>query len=209
MLATVDAETRDTMTEKADNIEVRLIGAVKTRPQLFDKNHKLYHNVANRAIVWESISKKMGLPVEECKAKWKSIRDKFVKLQNKTTKSGTPNPETSWELYPILSFLQDHVKHKSPSSGSNFDQNKSDQNSVSAGQDDDDMECDSLDTHLSDDDDDDDKETDPNKRKRTPKGLLRAMLRKKKRLDDVDYFCHSLAERLKRLDKEIKEKEVQ
>ncbi|XP_023229576.1 uncharacterized protein [Centruroides vittatus] len=134
--------------------------------------------------------------IEECKAKWKSIRDKYVKLQNKSCKSGSANPETSWELYPILSFLQDHVKHKP----SNADPN----NSLSAGQDDDqidDMECDSLDTHISDEEEDeDDKETDPNKRKRNPKGLLRAMLRKKKRMDDVDYFCHSLAERLKKLD---------
>ena len=56
-----------------------------------------------------------GVKVEECMKRWKSIRDHFVwELRKKKKPSGEAGPEfkSSSQLFEILNFLTDIVKHR-------------------------------------------------------------------------------------------------
>lgn len=53
---------------------------------------------------------------EECCARWKTLRDKFVREVKKVKggKSGDPGPpyKPSWPLFGLMEFLKDTIVHR-------------------------------------------------------------------------------------------------
>ena len=53
---------------------------------------------------------------EECHKKWRSIRNRYVRETKKVKerRSGDPGPPYTpvWELYDMLTFLKDQIKHR-------------------------------------------------------------------------------------------------
>ena len=70
---------------------------------------------------WSEIAKAMDLSVPECLKRWRSLRDKFVRLRRKmSSSSGDAGGEKKVpKLVVFLSWLSPHIKHRETSS--NYD----------------------------------------------------------------------------------------
>ena len=105
--------------------EEKLIDAVQKFPCLWEAKHPAHKEQRMRENMWLEVVKVMNadiaasdtpFTIEECQKKWKSLRDQFVRERKLVTnwKSGDPGPpyKPSWELYDLLLFLVNTVKHR-------------------------------------------------------------------------------------------------
>ncbi|KAG8193322.1 hypothetical protein JTE90_003804 [Oedothorax gibbosus] len=95
-----------TMYFNADDEET-LIDMVKGYPALYDMQRSSYKNFSVKAMAWKEISEKLNKSEEACKAKWKHIRDWYIR-KKKAGKlpvgSGTCHPHLH-SRYEKLRFL--------------------------------------------------------------------------------------------------------
>ncbi|XP_065831007.1 uncharacterized protein [Oscarella lobularis] len=97
--------------------EEMLIEAVRGYPCLWQVRTMSYRDVRAKDNAWTLVSTLMeGLAVEECKRRWKSLRDKFVRevKKTKTRRTGDPGPPyvSQWPLFATLGFLEETVQHR-------------------------------------------------------------------------------------------------
>ncbi|XP_055851047.1 uncharacterized protein LOC129915509 isoform X2 [Episyrphus balteatus] len=115
---------------------------VKQHEMLWDSNNENYRNNELRAKEWELIAAHFSCSVEECKRKWKALRDSFVRNYFKPIKEKYKN----WNYYSQMKFLGPHVKYKKGDSfvgesefkrrndnsfSSSFEESKNDENQSS------------------------------------------------------------------------------
>ncbi|XP_061888084.1 uncharacterized protein LOC133639037 isoform X1 [Entelurus aequoreus] len=85
----------------------KLIQAVFDYPQLYDVTLVNYRQRESRASAWTDISVSLGLPVDECKRKWKNLRDRYLKevrLEIRNKKQGEPS-QSKWRYRQRMNFI--------------------------------------------------------------------------------------------------------
>ncbi|XP_034478174.1 transcription factor Adf-1-like [Drosophila innubila] len=93
---------------------VTLISEIKRMPALWDKQNK---NFSNRIITtknWQLIADKMGVTTDQCKKKFKYLKDAYRKAHRKMPRhaSGTAASElyiSKYKYYNLMMFLYDDV----------------------------------------------------------------------------------------------------
>ncbi|XP_031598355.1 uncharacterized protein LOC116322429 [Oreochromis aureus] len=116
----------------------KLILAVFNYPELYNVTLPNYRCTESRTNAWRSISMELGLPTEECKRRWKNMRDRYLKevrMELKSKKQGE-NVQSKWKYRQLMNFiapftgsrsgLQDisannDVDHDNPEDSSNVD----------------------------------------------------------------------------------------
>ncbi|XP_058821884.1 transcription factor Adf-1-like [Topomyia yanbarensis] len=89
-----------------------LIHQVKLRPALYDKSLKAYRKPGATDNAWAEIANALGVKVENCKKRWKSLRDTFIKYFRQEILADTiPGlKRKKWVYYEHMSFLRSHVE---------------------------------------------------------------------------------------------------
>lgn len=105
-------------------VDICLIQAVEEQPVLYDQKRRDYKVVDARDKAWKQVAQLTGRDVTQCTGRWKSIRDRYVKVRSKKP-SGASQPDTDdkWNLFKYLAFLEQHIRPRK--SQSNFSINES------------------------------------------------------------------------------------
>ncbi|XP_037964876.2 transcription factor Adf-1 isoform X1 [Plutella xylostella] len=88
--------------------ELDLIKEVEKRPILYDKSVSGFNKTKLRDDAWKDVQEALnvtGCSTEsECKKRWRSLRDSFIKLQR------THGGRTRWPYHQAMRFLLPHVE---------------------------------------------------------------------------------------------------
>ncbi|CAF4954121.1 transcription factor Adf-1-like [Pieris napi] len=90
--------------------EIDLIKEVEKRPILYDKSVSGFNKTKLRDDAWKEVQEALNVSEAECKKRWRSLRDSFIKLQR------THGGRTRWPYHNAMRFLLPHVEPKSESS---------------------------------------------------------------------------------------------
>ncbi|XP_043110093.1 uncharacterized protein si:ch211-207i20.3 isoform X1 [Puntigrus tetrazona] len=94
-----------------------LLFLVSENKELFDKNHSEYKNTKRKEVLWQGIADKMGVDVEEVKAKWKNLRDTYTRkkrLEQDGNRSGrAAKKKKQWKYMRVMDFLDPSTEHRS------------------------------------------------------------------------------------------------
>ncbi|KAK9532599.1 hypothetical protein VZT92_009976 [Zoarces viviparus] len=85
----------------------KLILAVYNYPELYNVTLPNYRCTESRVHAWRSISIILGLPSEECKRKWKNMRDRYLKevrMEIKSKKQGEIM-QSRWKYRQLMNFI--------------------------------------------------------------------------------------------------------
>ncbi|XP_040013915.1 uncharacterized protein LOC120806631 [Xiphias gladius] len=85
----------------------KLILAVFNYPELYNVTLPNYRCTESRANAWRNISIVLGLPSEECKRKWKNMRDRYLKevrMEIKSKKQGEI-VQSRWKYRQLMNFI--------------------------------------------------------------------------------------------------------
>ncbi|CAG0895169.1 unnamed protein product [Darwinula stevensoni] len=89
-----------------------LVAAVQLHEVLYNPRLAGYRDRDVKENAWQSVGESMGCPVEQCKKKWKGLRDTFVKEMNKALRTPVPS---KWHMHDQMQFLIPHLRHHSGS----------------------------------------------------------------------------------------------
>ncbi|CAL9692929.1 unnamed protein product [Knipowitschia caucasica] len=85
----------------------RMIHEVQLRSVLYDATHPFYKDNSRKERAWTEVAEAMHADVTECKARWRTLRDSFVKHRKRM---GTTNESPStWKYGDIMAFLMPFV----------------------------------------------------------------------------------------------------
>ncbi|XP_053696328.1 transcription factor Adf-1-like [Sabethes cyaneus] len=90
--------------------EEHLIQQVKLRPVLYDKSLKAYRKPGATDCAWLEIADALGVQVDNCKKRWKSLRDTFIKYFRQEILATPGLKRKKWVYYEHMSFLRNHVE---------------------------------------------------------------------------------------------------
>ncbi|XP_045621397.1 uncharacterized protein [Procambarus clarkii] len=96
----------------------KLIIEVQQYPGLYDQGSYDYRDLRKKESMWQSVADSLGLHARECQARWRVLRDKFVREMRKNVnpkRAGSTALQVyqgSWPLMSQLMFLTSHVKHR-------------------------------------------------------------------------------------------------
>ncbi|XP_068562225.1 uncharacterized protein [Cebidichthys violaceus] len=85
----------------------KLILAVFNYPELYNVTLPNYRCTESRVNAWRRISIILGLPSEECKRKWKNMRDRYLKevrMEIKSKKQGEIM-QSRWKYRQLMNFI--------------------------------------------------------------------------------------------------------
>ncbi|XP_053709016.1 uncharacterized protein LOC128752024 [Synchiropus splendidus] len=85
----------------------KLILAVFNCPELYNVTLSNYRCTESRANAWRNISVLLGIPSEECKRKWKNMRDRYLKevrMEIKCKKQGEI-VQSRWKYRQLMNFI--------------------------------------------------------------------------------------------------------
>uniref|UniRef100_A0AAG5DS90 MADF domain-containing protein n=1 Tax=Anopheles atroparvus TaxID=41427 RepID=A0AAG5DS90_ANOAO len=86
--------------------ESLFVNEIKKRPILYNILHKDYKRITLRNEAWVAVATAMGLSVQECKKRWRSMRDAFLK----TVRNKGEEERKSWIHYRLLEFLLPFIR---------------------------------------------------------------------------------------------------
>ncbi|XP_049834157.1 uncharacterized protein LOC126278222 isoform X1 [Schistocerca gregaria] len=91
----------------------QLVELIRERPCLYNPKYPQYKDVNVRDDVWMEIAGLMRQPVEECKYRWKNIRDTFMRRKRNKLLKGASRTRKSrkWCLETLLEFL-DQIEYQ-------------------------------------------------------------------------------------------------
>ncbi|XP_026146297.1 uncharacterized protein LOC113120596 [Carassius auratus] len=95
-------------------MEERLIAAVSDYPELYNSTINSYKDVSRKAKAWRAVSLQVEIPEEDCRRRWKSLRDMFIKdkrAEQRRRASGTSH--RSWKYSWQMSFLTPFIQSRS------------------------------------------------------------------------------------------------
>ncbi|XP_058839866.1 uncharacterized protein LOC131695398 [Topomyia yanbarensis] len=96
----------------------RLINSIKKYPAIYAKSSKEFRNSIRKDVAWRHVAEEMQMTETAVKAKWKNLRDRFVKEHREVTNSSSSGAgeeevyESNWPLYNELLFLAAHCKNR-------------------------------------------------------------------------------------------------
>ncbi|CAL8363164.1 unnamed protein product [Boreogadus saida] len=98
----------------------KLIVAVCLRPVLYNTMMVSYRDRNKKERAWVDVAEDTGFPVDVCRRKWKSLRDRYMrhkKSEQEGKKSGSAaGTVTRWKFAGVLSFLDPFVTPRETSS---------------------------------------------------------------------------------------------
>ncbi|XP_004922050.1 transcription factor Adf-1-like isoform X2 [Bombyx mandarina] len=86
--------------------ELDLIKEVEKRPILYDKSVSGFNKTKLRDDAWKEVQEALNVTESECKKRWRSLRDSFIKLQR------THGGRTRWPYHQAMRFLLPHIEPK-------------------------------------------------------------------------------------------------
>ncbi|XP_014056209.1 uncharacterized protein [Salmo salar] len=89
-----------------------IIFAVSSKPCLFDTTADSYRDINTKNAVWRQVSTIVGLPEEDCRRKWRVLRDRYQRERRaeKEERSGSAaSGQQPWHFCHILSFLDPFI----------------------------------------------------------------------------------------------------
>ncbi|KAL4719688.1 hypothetical protein ACJJTC_018460 [Scirpophaga incertulas] len=95
-----------TFTDENDEFLVELIAK---NPPLYDSRLKTYKDNIVRDNIWEYIASKLNKTSEDCRKRWKCIRDSYQRIKRKNklpTGSAAGSKSKKWPLIERLTFLE-------------------------------------------------------------------------------------------------------
>ncbi|XP_059210376.1 transcription factor Adf-1-like [Centropristis striata] len=97
--------------------EEMFILEIQNHPIIYDPSHPLYKDNYRKEVAWKTVAEVMGVDVDLCKAKWRSLRDCFVRSRKKVFASGSAGgSQKPWKYIDIMSFLLPHLQPRSSKS---------------------------------------------------------------------------------------------
>ncbi|XP_053615471.1 uncharacterized protein LOC128678150 [Plodia interpunctella] len=91
-----------------DSEERELIKLVSEHPLLYDTNDEGYHNLYVKESTWQTVAKTLNKPVEECKKKWKFIRDGYTRYKRRFKGDAVPPRNSKSKRHQLMSFLDNY-----------------------------------------------------------------------------------------------------
>ncbi|KPP62202.1 hypothetical protein Z043_119624 [Scleropages formosus] len=99
-------------------VEERLIAAVSDYPELYNSTLSSYKDPERKAHAWRAVSLQVELPEEDCRKKWKSLRDVFIKdKRSEQRRRASGGTHRSWKYRRQMAFLTPFIQSRSSSSG--------------------------------------------------------------------------------------------
>ncbi|CAB3223643.1 unnamed protein product [Arctia plantaginis] len=86
--------------------EIDLIREVEKHPILYDKSVSGFNKTKLRDDAWKEVHIALHVSESECKKRWRSLRDSFIKLQR------THGGRTRWPYHQAMRFLLPHIEPK-------------------------------------------------------------------------------------------------
>ncbi|XP_044734314.1 transcription factor Adf-1-like [Chrysoperla carnea] len=85
----------------------KLVETVAKFPCIYDTSNKLYKNQVAKDNAWKEVAEHTKKSANDCKKRWRNIKDTFFKRQKRRTGTGssTNMKPKSWPLANMLSFL--------------------------------------------------------------------------------------------------------
>ncbi|XP_061392049.1 transcription factor Adf-1-like [Musca vetustissima] len=96
--------------------EEELIHQVQLRPILYDRTLKSFRKSSLRQMHWQEVSDVMGATTDECRRRWRSLRDSFAKHYKqvqRTEDEHTRNKHRKWVFYDQMSFMIPYMDNAS------------------------------------------------------------------------------------------------
>ncbi|XP_018599165.1 uncharacterized protein LOC108929270 isoform X1 [Scleropages formosus] len=95
-------------------MEERLISAVSDYPELYNSTLNSYKDVDKKAKAWRAVSLQVELPEEDCRRKWKSLRDMFIKdKRSEQRRKASGGNHRSWKYSWHMAFLTPFIQSRS------------------------------------------------------------------------------------------------
>nr|XP_018903473.1 PREDICTED: transcription factor Adf-1-like isoform X2 [Bemisia tabaci] len=90
-----------------DQEDAWLCQLISTNPALYDSKLAEYKNRTIRDKTWEEIGKTLYRSAEECKKRWKTIRDTYMRHKKRVATGAARNVKVpKWALQDAVSFLE-------------------------------------------------------------------------------------------------------
>lgn len=89
-----------------------LIEAVKNNPILYDNTLSDFKIPEKKIYCWEKIAKNLGTSEEECRKRWRTLRERYTRELKQMKFGGGGKSTSSWEFFRHLGFLIDHIKYR-------------------------------------------------------------------------------------------------
>ncbi|XP_045779714.1 uncharacterized protein LOC123877211 [Maniola jurtina] len=92
-----------------EQLDIKLIRAVKANPVLYDHNHEKYMDFNEREVTWQRIGDELKSSAPDCKVRWINIRDVYRRILRKGLESGQQRPKL-YKYENEISFLRPYYK---------------------------------------------------------------------------------------------------
>ncbi|XP_053677804.1 uncharacterized protein LOC128727877 [Anopheles nili] len=86
--------------------ESDFVNEIKRRPILYNYMHPEYKRISVRNDAWVQVALAMNLSEQECKKRWRSMRDAF----HKTIRTKNEEERKSWIHYRLLEFMLPYIR---------------------------------------------------------------------------------------------------
>ncbi|XP_036405031.1 transcription factor Adf-1-like [Megalops cyprinoides] len=101
-------------------MEEQLITAVSNNPELYNCTHQAYKDKNRKRGAWVRISEIIGIPPDDCRKKWKNLRDTYrremAKEQERGRSGAAATTQRPWRYSAIMGFLNPFLESR-PNSG--------------------------------------------------------------------------------------------
>ncbi|CAL8363184.1 unnamed protein product [Boreogadus saida] len=102
-------------------MEDALIVAVCGQSVLYDTTLVSYRDRIKKEQAWVVVGEETGIPVDVCRRKWKSLRDRHMREKRREKEEGKRSGSAArtgkkWKLFAVLSFLDPFVTPRETSS---------------------------------------------------------------------------------------------
>ncbi|XP_023311380.1 transcription factor Adf-1-like [Anoplophora glabripennis] len=95
----------------------KLVECVGNCPALYDTGNKDYKNQVVRENIWKCIAETVQRTPEDCKKRWRNIKDTYMKIRRTTNPTGSAaTPKSKWPLLSQMSFMDNTPYQRSTQS---------------------------------------------------------------------------------------------
>lgn len=88
--------------------EEMFVNEIKKRPILYNTHLKDYKKFSTRHEAWAEVAVAMNLSEGECKKRWRSLRDAFMKV----VRNKSEEEQKTWIHYRLLEFLLPYIGNR-------------------------------------------------------------------------------------------------
>nr|XP_015827085.2 uncharacterized protein LOC107393322 [Nothobranchius furzeri] len=94
------------------------ITEVQNHTVLYDTSHAFYKDNARKEKAWSEVAAVLGCTANDCKTRWRQLRDSFVRHKKKTSLPGSSAgaSQRDWKYADLMSFLIPFIQLRSSKS---------------------------------------------------------------------------------------------